>query len=233
MKEKKPLSIVESASKKALKQRAQSSEVVPTGKKKRVESFYAVYEASRDIKKLVVQEILSKHAPELTYDEADVLSYAYWACKGEEEKIKPDEDGYILQKDLGEHARVAIADKPKLNRLIKELEKKGLMEPSEVEMSKLKTIHGEVHGNSMRLKITKAGIKAIKPILEEYARTAEEVLKDFKDSEIETHLEVNQAISKWWREKQSAKKPIIPEEVRRAQAIVDRYYSKRSRSQQP
>ena len=134
----------------------------------------------------------------LSVEEADILVLLYGLCELNWDDCPVDEDGCATFKDL---KSILVHDPSLFARRIKKL---AAPDYSLVEVKKVKEAAG-LHGNSLRIHITKAGIDAVKPIWERFRKLssklfASDMLKGFSQAELEAHTRINEAVSRTLRD---------------------------------
>ena len=136
----------------------------------------------------------------LSIEEADILVLLYGLRALGWDDCPVDEHGFVTFKDL---KSILVHDPSLFARRLKKLAAPtcGLVEVRKVK----KAGDPGLHGNSLRVQITGAGIAAARPIWENFRKLskrlfASELLKGFSQAELEAHVRINDALCRTLRD---------------------------------
>src|SRR5437667_12863707 len=129
-----------------------------------------------------------------TVEEADLLVSLSGAKELDWDDLEHDKKGFVA---FGELERYLVHNPSLLSRRIKKL---ASARPPLCEVAEANLALGQ-HFNAKRVRITKEGVKRIEPVWKRYQQMSATLLEGIPQSDLRTHLAVNESICKRVRER--------------------------------
>ena len=124
-----------------------------------------------------------------TVEESDLLVCLFGVRELGWNDLPHDVEDYVPFKEL-EHY---LVHNPSL--LSRRISKLATAKPPLVEVAQVDARTSGLHFNALRVRITRAGIRQIKPVWERFARMSANLLQGIPERLLEAHYQVNEAIS--------------------------------------